>query len=127
MKRILVAIFLAAHCLVSSAGMSYWFNPGVNSKYSISVPTTGFSITVPDGVTYLLLNPAGLLLAGTVITPANPVDGQVLVIASTQAITGIVVTANTGQTVKNGNLGLTGGGGIRFLFTAAGSVWYRLY
>jgi hypothetical protein len=96
------------------------------SGQSPAVPLTGFSITAADKQSLVLLNPAGTLATGTVKTSANPVDGQLLQIASTATVTGFTLSANTGQTVKNPPSTLLAGVSINYFYNAASATWFRI-
>jgi hypothetical protein len=74
--------------------------------YSYQVPLTAFSITPANGISYLLLNPAGTLATGTLTMEAQPSDGQRFSIFTSQTQTAITVQANTGQTLDAGVIGL---------------------
>jgi hypothetical protein len=70
--------------------------------FDFYVPLTGFSITMQTAK--LVLNPAGTLATGTVTLPLNPPDGAVAEISSTQIISALTVSANTGDLIVNGVL-----------------------
>jgi hypothetical protein len=109
--------------LTSTAGRA-------DTSYSYQTPVTGFSITIGNGVYTLILDPAGALLAGTIVMPSAPGDGQVIRITCTQNITTLTVNANAGQSIKNAPTGftvsLTGDQGYEFIYRAANTTWYRL-
>lgn len=65
--------------------------------FQVSVPLTGFAITIPNGVSKYMINPAGTLATGTFTMPAAPTEGQSLTVSSTQTQTAVTFTANTGQ------------------------------
>lgn len=91
----------------------------------VSVPLTGFTITIADGVTCYVINPAGTLATGTFTMPANPQEGQLLTIGSTQTQTAVTLTANTGQTFAvAAPTALTAGISVMFRYLA--TVWYRV-
>jgi hypothetical protein len=95
---------------------------------SVQTPTTGFSITVPDDMDLLVLNPAGSLLAGTVTLPANPEDLDAVEITSTQTITTLTVNANTGQTISGGGaLSVSMTTGLSWRYIASLAKWVRRY
>lgn len=72
----------------------------LESNYQTLVPLTGFTVTVADKKTGLFLNPAGTLAAGTITLDASPVDGQEIVICSSQIVTSL--TLNGGGTTVLG-------------------------
>src|SRR5277367_6755081 len=73
--------------------------------YAGATLVTGSTITMQTGI--LVINPTGTLAALTVNLPLNPVDGADASITSTQIIsTTFIVSANTGDTIANGILGI---------------------
>ena len=93
----------------------------------VQVPLTGFSITIGDSSTVLTLNPAGTLATGTIIMPAHPYDGMPVEIASTQIITALTLSPNTGQSIKNAPSALAAGVGIGYYYVSSLSTWFRRY
>ena len=91
------------------------------------VPVTGFSITVADGVTVLTLRPAGVLASGMITLPRNPLDGQTFECSTTQTITLLTITANTGQTVMGAAAYLEWRAGFSYYYNTATSTWFRRY
>lgn len=102
----------------------------VETGYSYQAPLTGFSITIANGIQTLLLDPAGTLATGTITMPSAPADGQVVEVTSSQTITSLTVSANTGQSIKNAPTALTvsttGSMGYKFKYRGANTTWYRL-
>lgn len=60
-----------------------------------AIPSTGTTVIVNSGTTYLVLNPTVTLSSLTVQLPTPPTDGQLLVITSTQTITTLALTNGT--------------------------------
>jgi hypothetical protein len=93
---------------------------------SVQVPITGFSITIANNTSTLILDPAGTLAAGTVALPATPIDGQEVTVTSSQIITALTVTSS--QTIKNAPTTIgTAGIGFKYIYHLANTTWYRLY
>jgi hypothetical protein len=92
---------------------------------SPQIPTTGFSITIANGIDLLQLSPAGTLATGTIIMPSNPQNGQVIRVSTTQTITALTVSANAGQTIVLAPTTLTAGNGFAFVFNS--TVWSPVY
>ncbi len=91
----------------------------------VQIPLTGFTITVDDGVSSLILNPAGTLATGTITLPANPYEGQYLELVSTQTQTALTVTANTGQTIVGAAVtALVAVTAVKYYYLA--TKWYRV-
>lgn len=66
-----------------------------------AAPLTGASITIPAGVSQLVVDPAGTIAALTVVLPAaaSLIDGQEFKISSTQTITTLTITAGANTTI----------------------------
>lgn len=86
------------------------------------VPTSGQTIVMPNGMSALVLQPAGLLASLTVTLPSAPIDGQRIVITSTAAIT--ILTVN-GGTIYGGLSSFTLNGYERFIYSASLGGWSR--
>ena len=108
--------------LVALAGVA-------ETGYSFPVVTNGFSVTAASTMRTLVLDPAGPLATGTVIMMAAPVDGQIFRLTSSQTITALTVSPNTGQTVLNAPTTLvvstTAPYGYEFIYHGGYSTWYR--
>lgn len=112
----------------NGAGIGCWSRlPDVNNNYTYNVPVTGFALTVGNGISSLLLKPAGALSTGTVILPSAPLDGQLFRLSCTQNITTLTVSPNSGQTVNNAPTSLTAGTGFAWQYSIAQLSWFRLY
>lgn len=96
------------------------------SGYSLQVPLTGFAITVPANVSVLALNPAGTLAAGAVTLIAAPVDGARVLISSTQTVTALTVSANTGQTLVGAATTVGLGVSVEYLYQLSSKTWFRI-
>jgi len=98
---------------------------GVLQSYDYQVLTTGFSYTFASGTTTLIIQPAGTLATGTIIMPAAPADGMVIAFSSTQIITALTVSANSGQSIVNNVTTLLAGGGAKYIYRLTNTTWYR--
>jgi len=74
--------------------------------YAGATLVTGSTVTMQTG--QLVLNAPGTMATFTVNLPLNPVDGAIAEITSTQVITSLTITANTGDVIVNGVLGAVG-------------------
>lgn len=90
------------------------------------VPTTGFTNTIANTTSYYILEPAGTLATGTLTMPASPVNEQVVTIASTQTITALTHSPNTGQTLKGALTTITVDGNASWIYRSANTTWYRV-
>jgi hypothetical protein len=92
------------------------------------IPTTGFDVTLADGVGQYQMAPAGTLATGAIKMPANPFDGQTVRISTTAQVTALTVTANTGQTISNAisAAALAAGATAAWRYSVAETNWYRV-
>jgi len=97
---------------------------GLLQQYDYQVLITGFSYTFAAGITVLLINPAGSLASGTIIMPAAPVDGMTISFSSTQTISTLTVSSNTGQSIVGAPTTLLAGTTASFVYRSANSTWY---
>lgn len=92
--------------------------------YQYSTPTTGQTVN-SNGAEYLVINPAGALLALTVTFPASPVNGQIFNISSTQAIT---TTTFTSSGTIDGNLtGIAANGTAGWIYVLSITTWVKIH
>jgi hypothetical protein len=105
---------------------SAWEPFSAGGAYTYNAPTTGFSLTIANGIGRLVLDPAGTLATGTVTMPATPADGEEVGISSTQIITALTISGNSGQTMADTISTLGVGGCVTFKWVAAQTKWYRV-
>ena len=90
---------------------------------------SGFSVSIgqPGLSTYLLLTPTGAFAAGTITLPAvdTCVDGQQLLVSTTQAVTALTVAGN-GATVNGAPTTLAANAFFRLRFDGVSKVWFRV-
>jgi hypothetical protein len=98
-----------------------------DKSYELYVPTTGFSKTCANNKSALLLNPSGVLLSGTVTMCSAPIDGQIQRISTTNTITSLTISPNSGQTVAGAtSLTLTASAPISYIYQASNAIWFRI-
>lgn len=97
----------------------------LESSYDYQTITTGNSHTIIDGVSSCKLNATGTILTYTLTMPANPTDGQLMLIGADQAITTFTLSPNSGQTfVGTIPTTLALGGTARYQWIATNSKWW---
>ena len=97
--------------------------------YQVTTPLTGFSLTFAAGQMNWTITPAGTLATGTFTTEANPSDGQVECVFSTQTQTAVTLTPNTTQftqTINNAITAMTASTRYCYQFNKSVSAWYRI-
>ena len=99
---------------------------GLLQSYDYQTPTTGFSYTfTPSSTgTVLVMNPAGTLATGTITMPASPADGMTITFSSSQQITALTLSGNTGQSVVSATTFLPAKTGVTYVYRATGTTWY---
>ena len=99
---------------------------GLIQAYDYQTPTTGFSYTFASGVQTLVMNPAGTLATGTITMPATPADGMTIRFSSSQIITALTLSPNSGQSVVAAVTSLVLGGSAQYIYRATNTTWYRI-
>lgn len=89
-----------------------------------NVPTTGFEITISDGITSLVLEPVGTLATGTINMPANPFNGQTVSISSTQIVISLTLAGN-GATIVGNTTALAVNTAVEYKYIEATDKWYK--
>lgn len=88
---------------------------------------SGFSVAiapvVAGGGVYLLLTPVAGYAAGTVVLPSAPVDGQEVVVSTTQAVTALTVS---GGTVNGAPTTLAANSFFHLRYDGVFKAWYRI-
>ena len=98
-----------------------------DQSFNYQTPTTGFSITIGNNISTVILDPAGTLATGTITMPAAPVNGQKVTVSSSQIITALTVNGNTGQTITNAPTSAAAGIGFTYIYRVTNTTWYRLH
>ena len=100
---------------------------GLLQSYDYQVLTTGFGYTFAAGVQVLVIQPAGTLATGTVTMPASPADGMTIAVVSTQQVTAITVSANTGQSIVGAPSQLIPNQPLSWIYRLANTTWYPFF
>lgn len=87
------------------------------------VPLTAFSISPLSSK--LILNPAGTLATGTVLLPADPLNGQEQSIISTQTQTALTVTPAAGDSIIGAPTALVANTPVTLRYVESISAWVR--
>ena len=93
-----------------------------------AAPLTATSITITQGISKLILNPAGTIATLTVVFPASTLlyDGQLLTLVSSQTVTTLTITAGSGTTVNGTNTTLTAAAPLQFMYSTASATWIKI-
>lgn len=89
---------------------------------------TGFNVQIDSmvGDVHLILTPTAGYATGTITLPLSPVDKQTVLVNSTQAITTLTVSPQTGATVIGQPATLVANGFFTLKFDAVLKRWYRV-
>ena len=100
---------------------------GLLQQYDFQTPTTGFSYTFAAGTQVLVMNPAGTLATGTITMPSSPADGMTITFSSTEQITALTLSGNTGQTIGGTQVTLLpANSAVQFVYRLSDTTWYRI-
>lgn len=99
--------------------------PGALTTQYAAPSATGFSVTVTNGNTWLLLTPTATFATGTIVLPSTAVDKAEVSVNCTQIVTALTVSAG-GTTVTGEPTALAANGFFTMRFDAATSAWYRV-
>lgn len=96
----------------------------IDTGYSFQTPATGFTITLGNTTWHTVLDPSGTLATGTITMPAAPVDGMIINVRSSQVVTSLTVSPNTGQSIKGAPGSFAVGGTFECLYRNSNTTWY---
>jgi hypothetical protein len=97
---------------------------GLLQSYDYQALTTGFTYTFAAGTQVLVINPAGTLATGTITMPASPADGMTITFSSSQQITALTLSGNTGQSIVSNVTFLPAKTGVSYVYRLANTTWY---
>lgn len=108
----------------TAGGVRSWIASG--AALSKQVLTSGTSVTISNGTSWLLVKPA--LSTLTITLPAIPTDGQKIEISFFAAVGSLTVSPNSGQTISDvtGLGSISAGETIQYKYDITDSIWYRL-
>ncbi len=101
----------------------------LSGYYTIGIDTwsatNGGSHTIADGVSAAIAVISGTIAGYTITMPANPVNGQVVVITSNGTATSLTLSANSGQTISGAATTLTPTNSTRYIWVSSVTNWYK--
>jgi hypothetical protein len=89
-----------------------------------AAPTTGQTVTVATGDTWLVVTPAGTIAALTITLPSDRTDGETVIVNTSQTITALTV-GGAGTTVNAAPTTLAANGFFEMRYTSVLNAWYR--
>ena len=96
---------------------------------AVNSPVTGATITQPDDSTnqWAILTPAGTIATLTIVLPAvaNLVDGQEILVTSSQIVTALTLNLN-GATSADGVTAMTANGQFKLKYNLQTTSWYKV-
>jgi hypothetical protein len=105
-----------------------WAAPGYQTQFI--TPTTGFSQAVTDNSqsTWLIIQPSGTLATGTIVLPlaSNCIDGQEVMVSTTQEITALTVSGNSAIAVYGAPTTLAAETSFRLRYYLNTTSWYMV-
>lgn len=97
----------------------------VSNSYLYIIPTTGFSVSMQNYVSALILDPSVTLATGSILLPATLLDGQNIAITSSQTITSLAINVSGGQTVYGAPSSISSTTPVKFIYRLANKTFYR--
>jgi hypothetical protein len=85
--------------------------------------TTGFTLTLSATTHLNPITPAGTLASGTITMPAGIANGFRALVSTTQAITALTVSPNSGQSILGAPTSLAAGGSFEMTYDSAITTW----
>lgn len=110
--------------LVSYLNTNLTFPTSSLARQSASPAATGFSVTILAGNSWLILTPLAGYATGTIVLPTG-VDGQIVTVNCTQAVTTLTVSGST-STVVGAPTALTANAFFTMKFDQINDTWYRI-
>lgn len=98
-----------------------WHN-GLSVNYDIQNSSPA---NIPDGAVQELIDPVGPQATFTVKMPPNPDDGQIVYISTSQTITAITVSPNSGQSIVGVPTTMNSTSPVAFIYINGNTTWYR--
>lgn len=95
----------------------------VDTGYGYFQPTSGTTVTLSNTAYHTIIDPAAGLATLTVKMPASPVDGQVVDIRFSQAITALTIDGN-GHSVAGAPTTAVLGANFTAIYKASNTTWY---
>jgi hypothetical protein len=97
----------------------------IKANHTYNVPVTGFDLTINNNVRELILNPAGTLATGTITMPGSPQNGRKVRIMSSQEVTALTLSPNTGQTILGAITIIPANGFVEYSYRKSIDTWFR--
>jgi hypothetical protein len=95
-----------------------------NLATQFATPTTGQTVTVTTGNTWLNITPAATLAALTINLPTDRTDGETVLVNSTQTLTALTVSGAS-TTVVGAPTTLAANGFFEMRYSGTLNAWYR--
>lgn len=99
--------------------------PADKPVQQFAAPTTGQTVTITTGDTWLLLTPAGTLATLTVTLPTDRTDGEIVRVTSSQILTALTVDG-AGTTVNGAPTAMAAEGFFTMAYSETLNAWYRI-
>lgn len=109
-----------------TAGHSFSVVGAAGFGYQKVAGATGGSTTVSDNISAFILTPAGTIATYTITMPANPFDSQRLKVCSSQIVTALTMSPNSGQTLDGSLASFAANGFGEWLYVTSTTTWYRV-
>lgn len=109
--------------LVTFLNENITFPQSTLARQSASPSATGFSVTILEGDTWLILTPVAGYATGTIILPTG-VDGELVTVNCTQVVTTLTITS--ASTVTGAPTTLAANDYFTLKYDQINDTWYRI-
>ena len=92
-----------------------------------NTPSANFTYSMNSGISFFILNPTTSITNGQITLPTGNIQGALVTVHTTQAITNLQVLGNPGTVlVPSANISLSAGNGSRYYYHQSEAKWFKL-
>lgn len=108
-------LIVSGGTIVSGGGVQY------------NTPSANFTYSMNSGISFFILNPTTSITNGQITLPTGNIQGAVISVHTTQAITNLQVLGNPGTVlVPSANISLSAGNGSRYFYQQSEGKWFKI-
>jgi hypothetical protein len=92
-----------------------------------NTPSANFTYSMNSGISFFILNPTTSITNGQITLPTGNIQGAIISVHTTQAITNLQVLGNPGTVlVPSANISLGAGNGSRYYYQQSEGKWFKI-
>ena len=98
-----------------------------DQSYVTSVPSNGFTLTIPQNCSTFFLRPSVNINNGTVVLPTAGLDGQIVNILTSKTVVALTVNAQSGQYISGTSpFQLNSNSSVGYFWNSGSATWYQV-